>query len=330
MATMRALEVQALGADLAGVRLVDRPMPAPAPGEVLVRIEAAAVGFPDWLMTQGLYQAKPALPFVPGMEWAGTIAALGHDVSGWAVGDRVIGGGTTGGVAQCAGIAAAALQPLPATLDFAEGAALRAAYLTAWVALSRLGRAQAGETLVVHGAAGGVGLAAVDLARELGLRTIAVVSNPAKRDKLLALHPQASCLIADGGLRDAVRDLTGGRGADLVFDPVGGDLFDLACRYTAFGGRLLVVGFAGGRIATVASNIPLIKGFAVIGVRAGEYGRQFPEHGREHLAAIHALAAAGRIRPHVHAIWPLEQWREAFAALADRRVIGRSVIAPHG
>jgi NADPH2:quinone reductase len=327
---MRVLEVQELGPDLGGVVLAERPVPSPAPGEVLVRIEAAAIGFPDWLMTQGLYQAKPALPFVPGMEWAGTVAALGQGVVGWAVGDRVIGGGTTGGVAQFAAVAADALQPLPPTLDFAQGAALRAAYLTAWVALCRHGRAQAGEWLVVHGAAGGVGLAAVDLARELGLHTIAVVSGEAKRATLLALHPGVTCLIADGGLRDAVRDLTGGRGADLVFDPVGGDMFDLACRYVAFGGRLLVVGFAGGRIATVPSNIPLIKGFSVIGVRAGEYGRRFPDHGREHLAAIHALASEGRITPHVHAIWPLAQWRAAFAALADRQVIGRSVIAPHG
>ncbi len=326
--TMRVLEVRALSDDLSGLALADRPIPQPGPGEVLVRIEAVALGFPDLLMTQGLYQAKPPLPFVPGMECAGVVVDRGADVTTWHAGDRVICGGL-GGVAQYGAFAGDAMQPLPECLTFAEGAALRVAYLTAWVALHRLGRAQPGESLVVHGAAGGVGLAAVDLARELGLRTIAVVSSDAKRNAVQALcHPEA-VVIGPTAIRAQVLDLTGGRGADLVYDPVGGDVFDEACRYTAFGGRLLVVGFAGGRIATVGANIPLIKGFSIIGVRAGEYGRRFPELGRENLDAIHALARQGRIRPHVHAALPLDRWRDAFAAMQDRQVIGRTVILPH-
>lgn len=329
--TMRALEVQALSDDLSGLALVDRPLPQPGPDQVLVRIEATALGFPDLLMTQGLYQAKPALPFVPGMECAGVISALGAGAqpAGWQVGDRVICGAKSGGVAQYGCFETDALQPLPTGMSFAQGAALRVAYLTAWVALHRLGRAQRGEWLVVHGAAGGVGLAAVDLARELGLRTIAVVSSAAKRDAVQQSYQPAAVLIAPTDIRTAVLDLTDGRGADLVYDPVGGDVFDEACRYTGFGGRLLVVGFAGGRIASVGANIPLIKGFSVIGVRAGEYGRRFPDHGREHLAAVHRLACAGRIRPHVHTMVPLAQWQLAFAAMADRSVIGRTVILPH-
>jgi len=327
--TMRALEVRALSDDLSGLALADRPIPRPGVGEVLVRIEATALGFPDLLMAQGLYQAKPPLPFVPGMESAGVIVDVGDVGADWQVGDRVICGGLTGGVAQYGVFPASAVQRLPDALTYAQGAALRVAYLTAWVSLVRLGQAQPGEWLVVQGAAGGVGLAAVDLARELGLRTIAVVSSAVKLDAVRALYQPEAGLIGPTGIRQAVLDLTGGRGADLVYDPVGGDAFDEACRYTGFGGRLLVVGFASGRIATVGANIPLIKGFSIVGVRAGEYGRRFPERGREHLAAIHALAQAGRIRPHVHAAVPLSQWRAAYAAMQDRRVIGRTVILPH-
>lgn len=329
--TMRALVVHALSDDLSGLALVDMPVPQPAADQALVRIEAAALGFPDLLMTRGLYQAKPALPFVPGMECAGVIAALGDEAhgAGWRVGDRVICGGQTGGVAQYGCFAAHALQALPDGLSFGQGAALRVAYLTAWVALHRLGRASPGEWLVVHGAAGGVGLAAVDLARHLGLRTIAVASSQAKLDVVQALYQPEAGLVGPTGIRAAVLDLTNGRGADLVYDPVGGDVFDEACRYTGFGGRLLVVGFAGGRIATVGSNIPLIKGFSIVGVRAGEYGRRFPERGRENLDAIHTLARQARICPQVHAALPLDRWRDAFGAMQDRQVIGRTVIAPH-
>lgn len=327
---MRVLEVCHLSDDLSGLRLAERAMPEPGAGEVLIRIEAAALGWPDLLMTAGAYQAKPALPYVPGMECAGTVIACGPDVSGWQPGARVIAGGTTGAVAQFGVFPASSLMALPDTMSFARGAAFRVAYLTAWVSLVRLGRAQAGEWVVVHGAGGGVGLATVDLARALGLKTIAVASSA---DKLAAITAHAApdlALIGPTGIREAVLEATGGRGADLVFDPVGGDVFDEACRYTAFAGRLLVVGFAGGHAATLPTNIALIKGLQVIGVRAGEYGRRFPGHGREHLAAIADLAARGAVHPHVHAAVPLDRWREAFAAMRERRVIGRTVILPHG
>lgn len=325
--TMRALEVAALSPDLSGLALVDRPVPQPAAGEVLVRIEAAAPGFPDLLMTQGLYQAKPPLPYIAGMECAGTVVQAGQGAPSQP-GDRVIAGGLTGCVAQFGCFPATAVHAIPAGLAFSQAAALRIAYLTAWVALARLGQAQAGETLVVLGASGGVGLAAVDLGRALGLRVLAVASSEAKRGAIRQLYAPDAVLGTDN-LRDAVMELTGGRGADLVFDPVGGDLFDAAFRFTAFGGRLLVVGFASGRIPTVNANIPLIKGFSVIGVRAGEYGRRFPDRGEEHHRAILQLAGEGRIRPHVHAAHPLADWRQAFLAMQARSVIGRSVILPN-
>lgn len=327
--TMCALEVQALAPDLAGLALTKRPMPNAGPGQALVRIEAAALGFPDLLMTEGLYQAKPALPFVPGMEAAGEVIAAGEG-SRWKPGERVIVATMTGAAVQYGAFADAALLPLPGAMSYAEGAALRAAYITAWTAIARIGRAEAGETLVVHGAAGGVGLAAVDLGRALGLKVIAVASSAEKREAIARLYAPGHVLAGPTGLREQILALTSGRGADLVYDPVGGDMFDEACRYTAFGGRLLVIGFAGGRIAEVRTNIPLIKGFSVVGVRAGEYGRRFPERGAEDVAAILGLAGEGRVRPHVHSAVPLADWREAYLAMRERRVIGRTVILPHG
>lgn len=326
---MRVLEVSSLGPDLAGLALAERPMPVPGPGTALVRIEAAALGFPDLLMTEGLYQAKPALPFVPGMEAAGEVVSPGEG-SRWQVGDKVIVATLTGAALQYGAFADDALLPLPEALTYAQGASLRAAYITAWTAIARIGRAEAGETLVVHGAAGGVGLAAVDLGKALGLKVIAVASTAEKRAAIADLYAPDHVLAGPTGLREQILELTASRGADLVYDPVGGDVFDEACRYTAFGGRLLVVGFAGGRIAEVRTNIPLIKGFSVVGVRAGEYGRRFPERGREDVAAILKLAGEGRIRPHVHSAVPLADWREAYAAMRERRVIGRTVILPHG
>ncbi len=326
--TMRVLEVQALAPDLAGLALTERAIPQPGPGEALVRIEAAALGFPDLLMTEGLYQAKPALPFVPAMEGAGLVERAGPG-SIWQAGDRVIVGGI-GCAAQYGVFGDGAIMALPAALDSAQGASLRAAYITAWTAIARLGRAEPGETLVVHGAAGGVGLAAVDLGKALGLKVIAAASSPEKREAIARLYAPDHVLAGPVGLREEILALTGGRGADLVYDPVGGDVFDEACRYTAFGGRLLVVGFAGGRIAHVRTNIPLIKGFSVVGVRAGEYGRRFPGRGAEDVAAILKLAAEGRIRPHVHSAVPLADWREAYQAMRERRVIGRTVLLPHG
>jgi NADPH2:quinone reductase len=182
------------------------------------------------------------------------------------------------------------------------------------------------EWVLVHGATGGVGLAAVDLARAFGAKVIATSRSPVKLAIVEREYSPDATLPAPG-FREAVKELTGG-GADLVFDPVGGDVFDESTRCTAFGGRLLVVGFTSGRIATVPTNIPLIKGFSVIGVRAGEYGRRFPEHGAENMDAVWDLAAAGRIRPRVHATYPLDRWRDAFDAMARAEHVGKLVLVP--
>jgi NADPH2:quinone reductase len=325
---MRALVVERLADGYAGCAVRDVPIPEPGPGEVRVRVRAAAVNFPDLLMTRGEYQHKPALPFISGMELSGEIDALGADVTGWTVGDAVVGGSRAGTFSQFAVMTATALRPKPSRLSFSEASAYGAAYLTAYVSLVRRARAEPGEWVLVHGAAGGVGLACVDLARALGCRVIAASASDAKLKVVADEYAPDACLNVTGGFRDRVKAITGGRGADVIYDPVGGDVFDESVRCIAFDGRLLVVGFTSGRIPSVSVNMPLIKGFSVMGVRAGEYGRQFPDRGAENVSAVWRLADEGRIRPRVHAEFPLERWREAFDLLGDRAVIGKAVIRP--
>jgi len=320
---MRAVEVAALSPDLSGTRLVERPDAVPAPGQVLVRMTAAALNHPDLLMTRGLYQLKPPLPFVLGMELAGTVEDAPAD-SGLRPGERVVAGTRLGAFADLVACDEAALRRIPAGLDDVTAASVGAAYLTAQVALVRLGRFQAGDWVLVHGASGGVGLAAVDLALALGARVIATSRSAEKRARIAALHPAATLLPATG-FREAVKDLTGG-GADIVLDPVGGDAFDESTRCITFGGRLLVAGFTAGRIATVATNIPLIKGFSVIGVRAGEHGRRFPDQGREDRDAIWSMAAAGRLHPAVDRTYRLDEWRDALTAMAAGDLVGKLVL----
>jgi NADPH2:quinone reductase len=293
-----------------------------------VRVRAAAVNFPDLLMTRGEYQNKPALPFIPGMELAGDIDALGEGVQGWEPGDAVVGGAKTGGFSEFSVLSAAQIKPRPARLSYAQAAGCGAAYLTAYVALVRRARVQPGEWVLVHGAAGGVGLACVDLAKVLGCRVIAASASDAKLDIVKEEYSPDAVVNVTDGFREAVKSITGGRGADVVYDPVGGDIFDESVRCIAFDGRLLVIGFTSGRIPSISVNMPLIKGFSVVGVRAGEYGRQFPERGMENRDAVWALAEEGRIRPRVHAEFPLSDWRAAFDLLCERSVVGKAVIRP--
>ena len=325
---MRAVQVRELLPDHAGTGLVDVPRPELGPGEVRVRVRAAAINFPDLLMTGGGYQLKPDLPFVPGLEFAGEVDAVGGGVAGWRAGDAVVGGNRFGAMAEFCVVPAAALRAKPARLSWGEAAAYPGAYLTAYVALLRCARVEPGEWVLVHGAAGGVGLAAVDLAKAIGARVIAAASRAEKREAIARLYAPDAVIDGAPGFREAVRTLTGGAGADAIFDPVGGDVFDESARCIAFGGRLLVVGFASGRIPEVSVNMPLIKGFSVVGVRAGEYGRRFPARGAENVAAIDALAAEGKIRPHVHAAIDLADWREGFAMLERREVVGKVVLKP--
>jgi len=325
---MKALVVEELAPDYAGCVLKEIPTPDPGSGEVLVETRAAAVNFPDLLQTRGEYQHKPPLPFIPGLEMAGVVAKVGEGVTRWKPGDAVVGGARIGGFSEMALTFAQGLRPKPEHLSFGQAAGFGAAYLTAYVSLVRRAEVEPGEWVLVHGAAGGVGLACVDLAKLLGCRVIAASASDAKLAVIGAEYAPDATVNVAGGFRERVKEITGGRGADVVYDPVGGDVFDESVRCIAFNGRLLVVGFTSGRIPTISVNMPLIKGFSVMGVRAGEYGRQFPERGRENSAAIWKLAEEGKLKPRVYKEYALADWRAAFDSLADRQVIGKSVIVP--
>ncbi len=324
----RAWMCTALSPDLSGLQLSARPHQALAPGEVRVRVRAAALNFPDLLMTQGKYQHKPPLPFVAGMECAGEVLECGSAVVALRPGDKVCYGGHGGAFAEELVAPVAMLRPMPTGLDFAQGAAYGVTALTAWVALVRRAALQPGETLLVHGASGGTGLAAVQLGRHLGATVIATGSSARKLEAARAAGARHLLVVDEGaaGLSDAVKDLTDGAGADVVFDPVGGDLFDASVHCIAWGGRLLVIGFASGRIATVPTNLPLIKGFAVIGVRAGESARRDPRRGDENRRAVDALTSQGVFTPFIGARFPFDNAPDAYLAMAERRVAGKIVL----
>lgn len=324
---MRALVVEQLAADYAGCVVKDVPVPEPGPGEVRVRVRAAAVNFPDLMQTRGEHQHKPPVPFTPGMEMAGEIDAVGEGVAAWSVGDAVAGGGR-GSFAEYVVLPAAGLHRKPEAMSFSQAAGYPVAYLTAYVGLVRAAATQPGEWVLVHGAAGGVGLAAVDLARILGAKVIAASASDAKLAVIAAEYAPEATVNVTEGFRERVKAITGGRGADVIYDPVGGDVFDESVRCIAFGGRILSIGFTSGRLPVLPVNIALIKGFSVHGVRAGEFGRQFPEKGRENHAAIWQLAEAGKVKPRVDAEYALDDWRAAFDTLADRKVVGKTIIRP--
>src|SRR6056300_473288 len=325
---MKALSVSELAENFAGCEIVDIDRPSPKAGQILVHIRAAAIGFPDLLMTQGLYQHKPDLPFIPGTEIAGDIVALGDGVEGFTVGQAVVASKLGGGLAEYGVFEAATSRLKPDNLSYAQAAATTSAYLTAYVSLVRRGYLQKDEWLLVHGAAGGVGLAAVDLAHHLGAKVIAVASSDEKLAKIKAHVPVEAVLNSQNGFREQVKEITGGKGADVIYDPVGGDVFDESIRCIAWGGRLLVVGFASGRIPNISANMPLIKGFSVVGVRAGEYGRRDPQAGVETMAAVWDLAAQGKITPYVDCELPLSQWRDAFGRMENRQLVGRVIVDP--
>jgi len=270
---MRAMRVHELSDDIGSIELVESDLPPPGEGEVRLRLKACSINFPDLLMIQGKYQFKPDLPFSPGMEGSGIVTELGPGVDNVSVGDEVVAGLRIGGFAEEVNAAAAACRPIPKGMDFVKAAAYPAAYLTAYVALVVRGNLTAGETLLVHGSTGGVGLAAVEVGKLLGATVIATSASDEKL-KTVKVRGADHVLNVTKGFREKVKELTGGKGADVIYDPVGGDVFDESVRCIAWNGRLLIIGFTSGRIPSVPVNMPLIKGFSVVGVRAGEYGRR--------------------------------------------------------
>lgn len=326
---MRAMRVHELADDISTIRLEEIELPPPGEGEVRLRLKACSINFPDILMIQGKYQFKPDLPFSPGMEGAGIVTELGSGVDNLKVGDEVVAGLRIGGFAEEVNASASACRPIPSGMDFVKAAAYPAAYLTAYVALVIRGNLKAGETLLVHGSTGGVGLAAVDVGKLLGAT---VIATSASDEKLKTVKERGAdhVLNVTEGFREKVKELTGGKGADVIYDPVGGDVFDESVRCIAWNGRLLIIGFTSGRIPTVPVNMPLIKGFSVVGVRAGEYGRRDPEAGKQNIETIDRWAAEGKIDPYVCATFPLEKAVDAMRMLQDRKAVGKVVITMNG
>ena len=297
------------------------------PEEVRIKVKSASVNFPDLLMTAGLYQYKPEVPFVLGMESSGVLIEKGQRVNNFEIGDEVIVSSFTGSFSEELCVDHVKVRKKPKGLNWEQASTYTVAYLTAYVALVTKGGLKPGETLLVHGAAGGVGLAAVDIGKFFGANVIAVASSKIKRDFLLS-YGADFVLSPEKGFKDHVKKITNGRGADIIYDPVGGDVFDESIRCIAWNGRLLVVGFASGRIPSVPANMPLIKGFSVIGVRAGEYGRRSPEEGKKHFEEIDRLISEGSLKPHIHKIYSLDETIEALKELDERRVIGKVCINP--
>jgi NADPH:quinone reductase len=293
-----------------------------AVGQVRVAIRAAGINFPDILMAAGEYQLKPDLPFTPGVEAAGDVVEVDGAVKGVAVGDKVIVKMRHGAYTDEAVVAPSQLTPLPKTFDYAEGATFLAAHGTAYHALIDRGQLRSGEVLLVHGAGGGVGLAAVEMGKLLGATVIAAASSEEKLGIARARGADHLLLYSREPFRDAVKRITDGRGADVVFDPVGGQIFEDSVRCIAWGGRLLVIGFTGG-IGLARTNLLLIKGASVLGVRAGEAARKNPALGDARLKALLDWAEQGKIRPNVSHRLPLEDCAKAMRLLIERKAIGR-------
>lgn len=324
--TYRAIVCRRLGTpDVLALETLDDALLGP--NDVRVAIAAAGVNFPDLLMVAGGYQFKPVLPFVPGMESAGTILETGTAVSRWRAGDRVIARQRTGAFAERAVVAADLLSPLPAALSFEEGASFFVGFSTAWNALVTRGNVRKGERVLITGAAGGVGLAAVIVAAHLGAEVVAAASSEAKREAARAVGARH---VIDSNAPDfdrQVKEATGGHGADVIYDPVGMAPLTLV-RSAAFGARILIIGFTGGAIPDWPANRVLLKCISLIGVRAGEWSRQFTHVRGEENAALLARAETGALKPRVTQRFALADAAQALRALADRQAIGRMVIVP--
>ena len=308
------------------IRIEERERKPLQPGEVRIAIKAAGLNFPDLLMTYGKYQFRPDPPFIPGMEFSGEVIEVASDVAGWETGDAVMGGGKGDCIAEEAVVSAAALVAKPDALSWEEAACWRAGGVTAWHALHDKAALKAGETLLVLGAAGGVGMAAGSLGKYMGATVIGTGSNPEKRSAILAAGADHALDPADPDLATKVKELTGGKGCDVVFDPVGGDLSITATRAIGWGGRFLIVGFASGNTPSFPANHALIKGYSLIGLRAGEASRRDPDLAARTSIELKKLAEAGVMRPHISHCLPLDQTRDALLVLERREAIGRVVV----
>lgn len=328
---MRAVVCEAWGTP-DSLQVKDMPLPEPGPGQVRVRVRVAAVNFPDALMVAGKYQFKPDFPFSPGAEFSGEVSAVGDGVSTHAIGDKVVGTAAFGAYAEEVVAQADQVVCLPADTADEElelAGSFLLTYGTSYHALKDRAHARPGETLLVLGAGGGVGLAAVELGKRMGLRVIAAASSEAKRDAARTRGADEVLDYTADDVRDRLKALTGGRGVDIVYDPVGGDFAETALRNVGWGGRYLVVGFAAGGIPKLPTNLLLLKGSALVGVFWGEFVRREPVANAENTRQLLAWLREGALRPLISARYPLSRASDALDALLGRQAIGKLVILPH-
>jgi NADPH2:quinone reductase len=309
-----------------GALTVEETDPGPLGAkDIRMRVYTAAVGFADILMVEGKYQLKPPLPFTPGLEAAGEITEVGPEVTLFRVGDRAAFGALYGAFAEEVVVQEESAYKLPDGVDYATGSAYRSSHGTSYHALEHRAHLQPGETLLVHGAAGGVGLAAVELGKLMGARVIGCVGSDDKLE-IVRRYGADHVLNYTGGFKEQIKDLTGGKGADVIYDPVGGDVFDESLRCIAPGGRLLVIGFASGRIPSAPANLILLKNCSVVGVVYGNWRRANPEAGRAMNEVLLNWCAEGKLKPHVSMSFPLGEVQAAMEALSSRRATGKVLL----
>jgi NADPH2:quinone reductase len=304
------------------------PSPRPGPDQVVVEVKASSLNFPDALLVQGLYQVKPPLPFSPGMEVAGIVNEVGTAVAGLRTGDRVLAFPGRGGFAQQCLVSAESVSPLPSEMDFETGSALIVTYCTSLHALKDRGHLQPGETLLVLGAAGGVGTSAIEVGKAMGAKVIAAASSEEKLAFCRTLGADETINYDEPNLRQRILDLTGGEGADVVYDPVGGAYTEAALRATAWHGRLLVIGFTSGTIPQVKLNLALLKERSLIGVYWGDWAKQDPQGQRRNVEQLGAWFADGKIKPAVSERVSLAEVPAAMMRLLQRKVKGKIVVVP--
>jgi NADPH2:quinone reductase len=322
---MKAVVCEAFGgAEVLALREVPDP-PPPGPGELKVRIEARGVQYVDVLMLAGKYQLRPEPPFIPGSEGAGEVVAIGPGVTGFKPGDRVMSRHRLGGFAQLGNAKAEDCDLIPSAMSLEEAAVFRNVYHTAYHALLQRGRLKPGDWVLIHGAAGGIGLPAIQIAKLYGAKVIATASTEGKR--AVCLEEGADHAIDyQAGFRDKVMELTGGRGVDIVYDPVNGSTFEESLRCLAWSGRILILGFLGGAPALARTNYLLIKGIEAIGVRIGGLSEAHPEIAAANIETLVELAGQGKLKPRIWRRFPLEAAADAIQALIDRKVIGKAVL----
>lgn len=301
--------------------------PQIGPEEALVDIHATGINFPDCLMIAGKYQFQPAYPFVPGGEIAGQIAAVGDKLDGWKVGDMVMASTGSGGFSEQIAVNVNQLRPIPKGMDVVSAAGFSTTYGTALYALKNRGDLKAGETLLVLGAAGGVGIAAVELGKAMGAKVIAAASTDEKLKNAKNAGADELINYSSGNLKDQVKALTSGQGADVIYDPVGGELFDQCMRCIGWGGRVLVIGFASGQIPKVAMNLPLLKSCQIVGVFYGAFVSRERSAYLENNKELDSLFQQGRLKPLVTQRFPLEEYASALRCLMNRQAIGKVVLS---